>query len=156
MKKLFLAALAPVAALPLALGAGAGAATSWETFGSASAAGRGQWTDPMDGEGVQKGWASFEVTSVTKTHVAKVRTTVTDGSFTGLSTVNLSLYCHDKGSRVWNNTDTGYKEVSLPKTFTWDPPTWVNVCQVRVEAHHSSAAGTTNGPLAATLQATYP
>jgi hypothetical protein len=148
-KKLLLAALAPLAALPLALDAGA--ATSWETFGSASAVGRGQWTDPMDGEGMQKGWGHFEVTSTTKARVAKVRAILTDGTYTGKTTVNVSLYCHDTGNRVWNNPNSAYQDVSLPKTFTWDPPAWVNICQVRAEAVHGK-----NGSLAVTLQAQYP
>jgi hypothetical protein len=156
MKKRLLLALAPVAALPLVLGSGAGAAETWETFGSVSVIGRGQWLGGETGHDVEKGSAQFDIFSMTKPHVDKVRATITDGTYRGKSTVLTALYCHDTGNRVWNNTDRDYREVSFPQTFTWNPPAWVNICQIKVLVFHAPmAGGGTNGPLVGTLQATY-
>jgi hypothetical protein len=152
MKKLLLAALAPVAALPLALGAGAGAATPWQTFGSGSAVGRGHYTVPDMVPPTQYSAANVEVGSSTKAHPVKVRVILNDGTYTGKATVETILYCHLKNGNTWNNTNSGWVEYSLPKTLTFTPPATVNYCDVRVEGFLSG----NGGPFTVTLQAQYP
>lgn len=146
MKKLLAAVVLVGAASAAVLGSGAGAATPWETFGSASGSGRGHYLTP---EGQQPGFAHLEITSTTKARPAKVRAALTDGNYTGKTTVSVSLYCFN-GERVWNNPNSEYSDYSLPKTLTFDPPSWVSFCQVRAEAVYGK-----NGPLAMTLQAQY-
>jgi hypothetical protein len=69
--------LAPLAALPMALGSQAGATTSWQTFGSASATGR----EPV-------AWPGEMVGSTTKAHPLVVRITFSDGAGSGLMEIS--------------------------------------------------------------------
>jgi hypothetical protein len=161
MKKRWLAALAPMAVLPLVLGSGAGAAPTWVTFGSGYAVGRGRPAGPSH-EGLNHPVVLVE--STTRRDPVVVRITLTDGAYTGKTSVITNVMC-------WNENDDWIpfgrwrispEYVSLPKTYTYYPPPEYNFCWA--EARGFPAEGDEPedtwsyfraGPLTVTMQATY-
>jgi hypothetical protein len=109
MKKRWLALLAPLAALPIALDSGAGAVTGWKTLGSGSATARG----PQP--------ATFvTLASTTRKDPVEVRITFSDGDFNGRTHIVWNIVGRDQETeRMWVRDGRG--NYSLPKTVTWSP-----------------------------------
>jgi hypothetical protein len=129
MKKRWLGLLAPLAALPIALGSGAGAATAWRTFGSGIARG-------------PQGWAELSVTSDARKDPVALRITFSDGDFGGQTHIGwiITAYADGTAIRMWNRWGDG--DYSLPKTFTWSLPSWVDHAVVNASASTVDSAGT--------------
>jgi hypothetical protein len=122
MKKRWLGLLAPLAALPIALGSGAGAATGWKTIGLGNATARG----PQPA-------AFVTVASTTRPHPVEVRITLIDGDFSGRTHIvwNIVGFNQETGTmRVYS----GRGDYSLPKTVTQSLPSWVDYASVYVHA----------------------
>jgi hypothetical protein len=147
MKKRWLG-LAPLAALPIALGSGAGAATAWRTFGSGSGIARGP-----------QGWAELSVTSDAARGPVALRVTYSDGDFGGRTHIGWIITAYGDGTalRMWNRWDEG--DYSLPKTFTWTLPPWVEHAVVTASASTVESAGASATgpfhPVRITMQARY-
>jgi hypothetical protein len=78
-----------------------------------------------------------------------VRVVVNDGTYAGATNVSVSLDCRDNN---FNSFDRSIRQsFALPRSFTWDIPTWVTYCRVYMSAYRSGA-----GFLAASVQARYP
>lgn len=78
-----------------------------------------------------------------------IRFTLNDGSYAGPTSVSLSIDCMNDDFTNWGRSiDQDY---SLPRTFTWDVPSWVTHCRVYVSAFNSARYGV----LSATAQARY-
>ncbi len=165
MNKWWLAALAPVAALPLILGSGAGAAPTWVTFGSGYAVGRGRpaGVDKWDAEGLDHPVVFVE--STTRRDPLVIRITLTDGEYQGKTSVITNVQCwNEEESWIPNNIWRILPEyISLPKTYTYYPPPLTNYCWATARgfpAEHDHYPDLTPsffraGPLRVTMQATY-
>jgi hypothetical protein len=139
MKKGWLALLAPVAALPLVLSNETHAITGWQTFGSAVGTGRGSLSlAPY-----------ISVASTTRRDPATVRITFADGTYAGRTDIDWYLDCWNENTYdSWTRSGSG--SYSLPKTITWDPPAWVDFCDLDTTAYHFNT-----GTLRITEQAQY-
>jgi hypothetical protein len=72
-----------------------------------------------------------------------------DGSYVGTTSVSVSLDCRDQN---FNSFDRSFSQAFyLPRTFTWDIPTWVTYCRVYLSAYFSNPGG-----LSTSVQARYP
>jgi hypothetical protein len=126
MKKL-IGIVAAAAVSLVALSADGRAATGWRMFGSAVAYGRG--TSSL-GFG-----PDIDFTSTSQRSPATVRLVITDGARTQRTQVFWHIDCWDAQTfDSWRRS--GNARILLPRTWTWDPPAWVDFCEVGASAYH--------------------
>jgi hypothetical protein len=133
MTRRWLGLLAPLAALPIALGSGAGAATGWRTIGSGTVIQRRPQHVP---------WTNLSVTSTTKRDPVAVRVTYSDGDYTGRTKIGWIIdgFDADNPNLSWRTWGEG--DYSLPKTLTWRFPSWVDYVMVNASASPGFGADT--------------
>jgi hypothetical protein len=137
-RRIVLGLLGPLL-LAVAVPAAGSAQTGWTTFGAASAAGRGSWGSP-----------SVSFSSTTRRSPTVVRLTFNDGTRTKRTEISWDISCWNEQSfDFWDRSGSG--SYRLPKTVTWDPPAWVNFCEVDADSYHFDT-----GVLRITAQARYP
>jgi hypothetical protein len=123
-----------------ALPAAGSAQTGWRTFGASSSYGRG-------GLGVP----SVNVISTTRHKPSEVRLVFTDGDRTRRTEASWNILCWTESTFDVTWRRGGHGKRMLPLTVTWDPPAWVDFCEIR-----GFASNHDNGVLKVTAQARYP
>lgn len=100
------------------------AAPSWKQFGIATSHGRGSIGSPF-----------VSVDSTTQRHPKRVRIVFRDSTRQKRSNASWSVFCWRQSNfQTWRRGSDG--KVHMPKTITWDPPAWVDFCEVSGTAWH--------------------
>ena len=64
-----------------------------------------------------------------------LRVVVDDGGFAGASSVSARISCRDANFHSWERSFQ--QNFLLPRTFTWDIPTWVTYCSFSASADNN-------------------